>query len=127
MRERLIAFLVNSADGPKLALGAAIEPAQKILDRILFIAFAQRRDLMRDGLLEQALKSHNEFNPQPVWRNFLGLFRHVDKGNHDMDIPPYNGGLFAHDALVDTLILPDALAKDIAGARATGTIGAKCR
>jgi hypothetical protein len=115
LRERLIGFLVNSSDGPKLGLGAAIEPAQKILDRILFIAFAQRRELMRGDLLETALKSHNEFNPQPVWQNFLGLFRHVDKGNFDMDIPPYNGGLFAHDQLVDSLILPEALAKDIAG------------
>jgi N-6 DNA Methylase len=114
LREKLIAFLVDSADGPKLPLGAAIEPAQKILDRILFIAFAQRRDLMRGDLLETALKSRNEFNPQPVWQNFLGLFRHVDKGNHDMDIPPYNGGLFANDALVDSLLLPEALAKDIA-------------
>ena len=115
LRERLMAFLVDSSDGPKLTLGAAIEPAQKILDRILFIAFAQRRELMRGDLLESALKSQNEFNPQPVWRNFLGLFRHVDKGDHDMDIPPYNGGLFAHDALVDSLILPEELAKDIAG------------
>ena len=114
LREKLIAFLVNSADGPKLALGAAIEPAQKILDRILFIAFAQRRDLMRDGLLQRALKSQNEWSPVPVWQNFLGLFRQVDKGNHDMDIPPYNGGLFAQDALVDSLVLPDHLAKDIA-------------
>ncbi len=114
LRERLIAFLTDSADGPKLALGAAIEPAQKILDRILFIAFAQRRDLMRDGLLELALKAGNEFDPQPVWRNFLGLFRRVDKGDHDMDIPPYNGGLFAHDPVVDSLVLPEALAKDIA-------------
>ena len=114
LRERLIAFLVDSADGPKLAQVAAIEPAQKILDRVLFIGFAQRRELMRGGLLESALKSHNEFNPQPVWRNFLGLFRQVDKGNHDMDIPPFNGGLFAHDALVDSVILPEALAKDVA-------------
>lgn len=114
LRERLIAFLVDSADGPKLSLAAAIEPAQKILDRILFIAFAQRRELMRGDLLERALKSRNEFNPEPVWRNFLGLFRRVDKGDHDMDIPPYNGGLFAQDALVDSLMLPEALAKDIA-------------
>jgi hypothetical protein len=115
LRQRLIEFLVNSSDGPTLAFGAAIEPAQKILDRILFIAFAQRRDLMRDGLLDRALKATNEFEPQPVWRNFLGLFQRVDKGDRDMDIPPYNGGLFAHDALVDDLVLPDALAKDIAG------------
>ncbi len=31
-----------------------------------------------------------------------------------MDIPPYNGGLFAQDPLVDALMLPDDLAKDIA-------------
>jgi hypothetical protein len=114
LRERLIAFLTGSAE-PKLALRDAIEPAQKILDRILFIAFAQRRDLMRDGLLDQALKTVNEFDPQPVWRNFLRLFRFVDEGGpHDLDIPPYNGGLFAYDALVDSLILPEELAKDIA-------------
>ena len=114
LRERLIAFLVDSADGPKLAPGAAIEPAQKILDRILFIAFAQRRELMRDGLLQRALKSQNEWSPVPVWQNFLGLFRYVDVGNFDMDIPPYNGGLFASDPAVDSLNLPDDLAKAIA-------------
>jgi hypothetical protein len=97
LRERLINFLVDSVEGPKLKLADAIQPAQKILDRVLFIAFAQRRDLMRGNLLETALKTHNEFNPRPVWSNFLGLFRYVDKGNHDFDVPPYNGGLFAED------------------------------
>ena len=114
LRERLLAFLEHSADGPKLALADAIQPAQKILDRVLFIAFAQRRDLMRGNLLESALKAHNEWHPQPIWSNFLGLFRYVDKGNHDMDIPPYNGGLFAEDPVVDALMLPEDLAKDVA-------------
>ena len=116
LRERLIAFLADSADGPKLALGAAIEPAQKILDRILFIAFAQRRDLMRSDHLEKALVAANKYDarPQPVWGNSLGLFRHVDKGDFDLDIPPYNGGLFAADALIDSLLLPEYLVKDIA-------------
>ena len=31
-----------------------------------------------------------------------------------MHIPPYNGGLFAADPIVDALVVPDALAKDIA-------------
>ena len=69
---------------------------------------------MRGDLLQSALKSQNEWNPLPVWRNFLGLFRCVDRGNFDMDIPPYNGELFAYDALVNSLILPKELAKDIA-------------
>ena len=64
--------------------------------------------------------------PAPVWRNFLGLFRCVDSGNFDMDIAPYNGGLFAYDALVESLILPEELAKDIAKL-GTGITVAKCR
>ena len=114
LRERLRPFLVDSADGPKLALMTAIEAGQKILDRILFIAFAERTDLLPDRLLEIALKAQNEFDPQPVWKNFQGLFRLVDRGDHDMSIPPYDGGLFAADPIVDALVLPDGLAKDIA-------------
>ena len=114
LRDRLMSFLVDSADGPKLASLPAIEVAQKILDRILFIAFAERTDLLPDRLLERALKAQNEFNPLPVWKNFIGLFRLVDRGQYDMSIPPYNGGLFANDPVVDALLLPDGLAKDIA-------------
>ncbi len=114
LRDRLMAFLVDAADGPRLALTSAIEVGQTILDRILFIAFAERTDLLPDRLLERALKAQNEFDPQPVWKNFQGLFRLVDRGHHDMSIPPYNGGLFAADPIVDALVVPDALAKDIA-------------
>ena len=114
LRGQLIDYLTNTAEGPKLSLGKAIEPAQKILDRILFIAFAQQNDLMHGDLMHRALKANNEFEPTPLWRNFLGLFRKVDKGDFDMDIPPYNGGLFAHDPVVDTLVLPDHLTKEIA-------------
>jgi hypothetical protein len=126
LRQRLIEFLVNSSDGPTLAFGAAIEPAQKILDRILFIAFAQRRDLMRDGLLDRALKATNEFEPQPVWRNFLGLFQRVDKGDRDMDIPPYNGGLFAMTRSSMTSSCQTRWQKTSPDS-GTGIIGAKCR
>ena len=92
--QRLIQFL-DSADGPKLAAGRGIELAQKLLDRILFIAFAQRTDLLPDRLLERAADARNEFRPEPIWQNFLRLFRSVDEGNPDLDILAYNGGLFA--------------------------------
>ncbi|MGO9741256.1 MAG: hypothetical protein ACLPN5_07045, partial [Roseiarcus sp.] len=81
LREDLMGFLVHSADGPKLGALQAIEPAQKILDRILFIAFAQRTDLLPDRLLELAATSRNEFAPRPKWENFVALFRAVDRGN----------------------------------------------
>lgn len=114
LRARLIDFLVNTAEGPKIAALQAIEIAQKLLDRVLFIAFAQRTDLLPDRLLERAVKATNEFDPQPIWTNFRGLFRMVDQGHYDKAIPAYNGGLFAADPVIDALSLPDPLATDVA-------------
>jgi hypothetical protein len=114
LRQRLIQFLTDSVDGPKLSPLPAIETAQKILDRILFIAFAQRTDLLPDSLLKQAAIAQNKFVPQPIWQNFLALFRAVDVGNSGLSIDAYNGGLFAKDAIADDLILPDDLARDVA-------------
>lgn len=116
LRERLIGFLRNTGeDGAGLDTLKAIEVAQKLLDRILFIAFAQRTDLMEDRLLDKASKLINNFAPQPLWNNFLGLFRAVDQGSPRLGIPAYNGGLFANDPVADTIIVPDWLAVDIAG------------
>ena len=114
LRDRLIAYLVDSADGPNLDALVAIQTSQKLLDRVLFIAFAQGTDLLPDRLLERAAKSRNEFNPEPIWRNFATLFRAVDKGATHLQIWPYNGGLFADDPVADRLELPDFLASDIA-------------
>ena len=114
LRDRLIGFLTGAADGPKLTLLSAIELAQKLLDRILFIAFAQRTDLLPDRLLERALSARNEFLPQPLWRNFQALFRNVDQGNDSLYIWAYNGGLFAADPAADRLELPDHLATELA-------------
>jgi hypothetical protein len=114
LRDRLIGVLVDAANGPRLPMAAAIEPAQKLLDRILFIAFAQRTDLLPDRLLERASKARNDFVPEPRWRNFQALFRAVDEGNGQLNIWPYNGGLFAADPVADSLELPDALAEEVA-------------
>ena len=114
LRDRLIGFLTSNAEGGKLGMLPAIEVAQKLLDRILFIAFAQRTDLMGDRLLERASTTVNSFVPQPLWKNFQGLFRFVDTGSPNNDIPAYNGGLFAPDPVADAVILPDPLALEVA-------------
>jgi len=43
----------------------------------------------------------------PVWLNFRGLFRAIDEGNAGLNIPAYNGGLFALDPALDALQVPD--------------------
>jgi hypothetical protein len=114
LRDRLIDFLRNAAEGQKLTPLQAIEAAQKVLDRILFIAFAQRNDLMPRGLLEGAAKERSRYVPTPLWRNFAELFRAVDVGNTRLNVWPYNGGLFAQDPIIDGIDLPDELAEEIA-------------
>lgn len=117
LRARLIQFLVDSADGPKLAPASAIELAQKLLDRILFIAFAQRTDLLPPRLLQRARDTRNEFDPKPLWHNMSSLFRYVDAGHAagELNIPVYNGGLFKADPVADTLVLPDDMTEALTG------------
>lgn len=97
LRVNLVISLMQS--NPALPLAAVIEHAQTILDRVLFIAFAEDRRLLPEKTLAQAFTARNPFSPQPVWDNFKGLFSAIDKGNPALGIAAYNGGLFAHDAV----------------------------
>lgn len=85
----------------------AIRAGQKILDRVLFIAFAEDRGLLPRRILEQAFETQNVFVPTPVWSNFQSLFRAIDQGAPPLKVPRYNGGLFAPDAVIDGLAMPD--------------------
>ena len=85
----------------------AIALAQKILDRVLFIAFAEDTGLLPDNTLADAFTTRDPYNPRPVWENFKGLFRAIDQGSEELKIPRYNGGLFRPDEAINTLALPD--------------------
>ncbi|MCR9072557.1 MAG: BREX-1 system adenine-specific DNA-methyltransferase PglX [Alphaproteobacteria bacterium] len=83
--------------------------AQKILDRVLFVAFAEDTGLLPMNTLGDAFKARDAYNPKPIWENFKGLFRAIDQGSDDLKIPRYNGGLFRADDRIDRLGLPDAV------------------
>jgi hypothetical protein len=91
-------------------LGAAIAVAQKLLDRIIFVAFCEDRGLLPRKIIQ---RTYEELSPlarvtNPRWRNFLDLFHAVDQGHREFDLERgYNGGLFAHDPDVDDLQLED--------------------
>jgi len=88
-----------------------IRYAQKILDRILFVAFAESRDLLPKKTLQDAFTSVNRYNPLPIWKNFVGLFHAINEGNAELGITAYNGGLFADDPELNDLIVRDELCK----------------
>ena len=98
---------------PDLDPLAAIRTGQKILDRILFVAFAE--DTITNGVrllpyksIENAYKHANPYRPRPVWETFQSLFDAIDTGlPTTLNIPRYNGGLFARDEAINALAMPD--------------------
>jgi hypothetical protein len=81
--------------------------AQRLLDRIMFIAFCEDRGLLPANTIPKAY-AVNGFSAatNPRWQSFKALFHFIDVGNAKADIDGYNGGLFRkHDA--DDLELPD--------------------
>jgi type I restriction-modification system DNA methylase subunit len=91
----------------KHPLEKAVEMAQRLFDRIMFIAFCEDRQLLPENTIR---KAHSVAGFQavtnPRWQNFKNLFRFIDVGNETHGIGKYNGGLFAPHA-VDKLDLPD--------------------
>ena len=104
---RIALLQAIDAAGPQLPWGTVLATAQKVLDRVLFIAFAEDIGLLPDNILERAYDARNPFAPEPVWRNFQGLFTAIDQGLPAQKIARYNGGLFAPDPVLDQLQLPD--------------------
>lgn len=84
----------------------AIEKAQKLLDRIIFICFCKDSPdkLLPHDILNKA------FSPflNSLWENLKLLFRAVDLGNSNLDIHKFNGGLFKEDPELDNLHISDS-------------------
>ena len=88
----------------------AIRTGQKILDRILFIAFAEDTTLLPPKSIEKAYQHADPYHPRPVWETFQSLFGAIDTGlPKTLNIPRYNGGLFAPDPIINGLNIPDEI------------------
>ena len=70
------------------SLDEAIRVAQKILDRIIFIAFCEKRGLLAEKCIDRAAREPVDAFDQvnPCWKKFLGLFREVDRGGKTVGI-----------------------------------------
>ena len=90
-------------------LDKAIYITQRLMDRIIFLAFCEDRGLLPERIIHTAYSQRPPFTrvTNPIWQNFLNLFRAVDQGDPAHKIPGYNGGLFRCDTEVDDLSLED--------------------
>jgi hypothetical protein len=119
-----IAAIADSA--PEIALSEAREAGLTLLYRLLFILYAEDRDLLprRDRRYEdyglhqlrfeiaERIGSGGGFSAKApnYWNRVSALCRVIDDGEAAIGLPPYNGGLFnrREHALLDRIEIPDA-------------------
>lgn len=87
---------------------------QKILDRLLFMLFAEDRFLIPPNTVRKTLEDwvtlrEKYFEDTSLYHRFKKFFYYIDKGfrKPNLKVFPYNGGLFAKDEFLDKLELED--------------------
>jgi type I restriction-modification system DNA methylase subunit len=84
---------------------------QKLCDRVIFILFAEDRGLLTPNTINEIRTRHQNdgFGDRSMYDYYKLYFDAINAGNERLDIPKYNGGLFAKDELLDSLILDDTI------------------
>jgi type I restriction-modification system DNA methylase subunit len=90
-----------------------LSAAQTILDRVLFVAFAEDRGLLPPDTIKEACTHRNKYRPEPIWNNFKAIFRWIDEGNPKEHFPAYNGGLFRKSEILDEMEVSDAMCEEL--------------
>ncbi len=91
--------------------------SQKFIDRLLFIFFAEDRNLLAANSTLKILENWNSLKELdadiPLYNRFKQYFEYLDKGRDSTEkfaeIYAYNGGLFKPDAILDSLIIDNDL------------------
>jgi len=94
----------------------ALELSQKILDRFIFILFAEDRYLLNPKISSEIIANwQNDWTERPLYFYIQMLFKGVNSGNARMGIPAYNGGLFSEDVVLDNLKISDSVLEKVVG------------
>jgi type I restriction-modification system DNA methylase subunit len=91
--------------------------SQKLIDRFLFILFAEDRGLLAPNSINTILKEWKALEELdivvPLYDRYKQYFNYLDTGRKGSDkkeeIFAYNGGLFQTDAILDAVVIDDDL------------------
>lgn len=115
-RELFEDVLKNNADQGTEAKAKQLllyKKTQKLLDRLLFIFFAEDGGLLPPNTMVQILSQWQQLKDLdediPLYNRIKKYFGYLDSGNPKMNIYAYNGGLFRSDEVLDSLIISDEL------------------
>ncbi|MDY0180722.1 Eco57I restriction-modification methylase domain-containing protein [Aliarcobacter skirrowii] len=101
-------------NNPTIDKQTLLRLTQKLCDRIIFILFAEDRDLLRANMIKEIREEfiNQKFTNYSLYDIYKFYFEAINKGNDKLQIPQYNGGLFATDLLLDSLIIDDFILDD---------------
>ncbi|SMD43051.1 Type I restriction-modification system methyltransferase subunit [Aquiflexum balticum DSM 16537] len=107
------------ANNPGLDELLLYKKSQKLLDRFLFIFFAEDKGLLPPNSISEIIKQWETLEHLdsyvPLYDRFKLYFGFMNTGRparkDKAEIHAYNGGLFAHDELLDSLTISDGLLK----------------
>lgn len=111
-------FQSSVALNPQYDKLTLFKKTQKLLDRFLFILFAEDRLLLPPNSVREILKQWEQLkeldNYVPLYDRFKKYFGYLNTGyqGKEYEIFAYNGGLFAPDELLDTIQIEDGLLYD---------------
>lgn len=108
-RLELLRDIYKHNDHIKTDIDTGIEKAQKIIDRVVFAAFAEDRGLLPDNTLQRVIKvADSSTFGGSLWNTLKGFFEAIDSGSEKLEIPDgYNGGLFKRDETLNNLQVSD--------------------
>ena len=97
-----------------------LNKTQKLLDRILFILFAEDRGILPTNIISEIISNWETDNArgkvEPLYLNFIEYFNLINtgrpkRGDYD-EIYSYNGGLFIKDDTLDSLEISNNILKE---------------
>lgn len=109
IRSKIVSQVIE--DNPTYNAEVLIEKSQKLLDRFLFIAFCEDKNIIPANSYKNMVLSSNENVSKHEL--FAMLCRNIDKGNKQKGINKFNGGLFKYDEILDDLVLDDSIFSEL--------------
>ncbi|MBR5676315.1 MAG: type I restriction enzyme HsdR N-terminal domain-containing protein, partial [Neisseriaceae bacterium] len=103
---RLALFDNAKQNNPNISQKKLLRLIQKFCDRIIFILFAEDKGLLNPNTIAEIENKHKQIKGIAnisLYQIYQKYFQAIDKGNTDLGIMPYNGGLFADDSELNSL------------------------
>ncbi|MBL0686718.1 MAG: N-6 DNA methylase, partial [Sulfurospirillum sp.] len=98
-------ILKNNTKVDKLVL---LNQTQKLIDRIVFILFAEDTTLLPFNTIPSIIKNYqNDVRDGSLYEMYKIYFNAINKGSKKLNINEYNGGLFKNDEALDSLKIDD--------------------